>query len=60
MPTYEYRCGECGTREEHTHQISKAYSPPCPKCGHTMRMLFSPPLVVFNGGGWAKKDRRTK
>jgi len=29
MPTYEYRCGDCGRREEHTHSIQNVYNPRC-------------------------------
>lgn len=58
MPTYQYRCGECGAREEHTHSIHNTYTPRCEKCGRWMRMIFSPATIVYNGQGWAKKDRK--
>ena len=58
MPTYEYRCGDCGAREEHTHSITQVYNPRCEKCGRWMRMLYTPPAVIFTGKGFAKKDRK--
>ncbi len=58
MPTYEYRCGDCGAREEHTHSIHNVYNPRCQKCGRWMRMIYSAPAVVYNGDGFAKKDRK--
>ena len=58
MPTYEYRCGDCGAREEHTHSIHNMYNPRCEKCGRWMRMIYSAPAVVYNGDGFAKKDRK--
>ena len=60
MPTYEYRCGECGAREEHTHSIKETYTPRCPNDGRWMRLVIQAPVVVFKGDGFAKKDRRGK
>jgi putative FmdB family regulatory protein len=34
MPTYEFRCNDCGTvfeRQEHIAEHEKSH-PPCPKC----------------------------
>lgn len=58
MPVYEYRCGECGAREEHTHSIHQTYTPRCEKCGRWMRLLYTPAASVFVGDGWAKKERK--
>ena len=60
MPVYEYRCGECGAREEHTHSINNSYTPRCEKCGRWMQLLYTPAAIVFTGKGWAKKDRAKK
>jgi putative FmdB family regulatory protein len=60
MPVYEYRCGDCGAREEHTHSIKEIYNPRCAKCGRWMRMVYTPAASVFIGEGWAKKDRQKK
>jgi len=34
------------------------YNPRCEKCGRWMRMIYSAPAVVYNGDGFAKKDRK--
>ncbi|CAB4144247.1 CxxC_CxxC_SSSS, putative regulatory protein, FmdB family [uncultured Caudovirales phage] len=60
MPVYEYRCGDCGAREEHTHSMTQLYNPKCEKCGRWMRMVYTPAAIVFTGKGWAKKDRAKK
>ena len=35
MPTYAYRCEQCGTSFEETQSMAEheAGTPPCPKCG---------------------------
>ena len=60
MPVYEYRCGDCGHREEHTHSMQNVYNPRCEKCGRWMRMVYTPAAVVYKGEGFAKKDRNKK
>ena len=56
MPLYEYECTECGHR---TELLQRHGDPPldkCPKCGGSVRKLFSAPAVQFKGTGWYVTD----
>lgn len=53
MPTYDYRCTECGAQFEVYHRISAQY-PPCRRCGGgTKRVFLSAPAVH----GWTARGR---
>ena len=50
MPTYEYRCRDCG----HTFDVVQAMSDEtltvCPVCGGELRKVFAPPAISFHIG----------
>jgi putative FmdB family regulatory protein len=56
MPTYDYRCKQCGT----THEIVQGFNDPrpttCPACGGQLVRVFHPVGVVFKGSGFHKTD----
>jgi putative FmdB family regulatory protein len=58
MPTYSYRCTECG----HAFDIQQAFTDDsltvCPSCGGNLRKLFSAVGVTFNGSGFYRNDSR--
>lgn len=58
MPTYAYRCTECG----HAFDIYQAFSDDplteCPECGGRVRKVLSPVGVVFKGSGFYRTDSR--
>jgi putative FmdB family regulatory protein len=58
MPTYSYRCTECG----HAFDIQQAFTDDsltqCPSCGGKLRKLFSAVGVTFNGSGFYRTDSR--
>ena len=56
MPTYDYRCTECGREVEVMHGIHASGPESCEHCGGAMRKALSPPAIHFKGKGWAKKD----
>ncbi len=61
MPLYEYECDQCGHRFERIQKFSDPQADTCPKCGGSVRKLFSSPAIQFKGTGWyvtdyAKKD----
>lgn len=58
MPTYDYRCADCGLEVEVTHGIHASGPSTCTSCGGTMRKALSTPAIHFKGSGWAKKDAR--
>jgi putative FmdB family regulatory protein len=58
MPTYDYRCVDCGLEVEVAHGIHDRGPSTCGSCGGVMRKAVSTPAIHFKGSGWAKKDAR--
>ncbi|MGN8049678.1 FmdB family zinc ribbon protein [Curtobacterium sp. 22159] len=58
MPTYSYRCTECGNAFDIKQSFSDAALTECPVCGGVLRKVFSPVGVTFNGGGFYRTDSR--
>jgi putative FmdB family regulatory protein len=60
MPTYEYRCRDCG----HTFDVVQAMSDEtltvCPVCGGALRKVFAPPAISFKGSGFYATDHGKK
>ena len=59
MPTYEYACKSCG---EHLEVVQSFRDDPlteCPKCGGTLRKVFSAVGIAFKGSGFYKTDSRS-
>lgn len=59
MPIHEYRCPECGHREEHLVNNSSREVFFCPICkkpsfDRTMVKIISASNFQLKGGGWAK------
>ena len=54
MPSYLYRCDQCGGELEMNHSIPSNgdLSPLC--CSYPMNRVFTPPAVIFRGTGWGK------
>ena len=59
MPTYQYRCTECGEQLEVVQKFSDDPLTECPACQGRLRKLFSPVGVVFKGSGFYKTDSRS-
>jgi putative FmdB family regulatory protein len=60
MPTYDYRCDQCGTVFEARRSFSEdASSAPCPEDGTGAVRLFSPPLDVLVYGKEYRTPGRT-
>lgn len=59
MPTYEYRCKDCG----HTFDAVQAFSDDalttCPECGGALKKLFGNVGITFKGSGFYKTDSRS-
>ena len=49
MPTYQYRCTECGHDLEAVQKFSDAALTECPDCGGRLRKVFNAVGVVFKG-----------
>lgn len=51
MPTYSYRCPDCGPFDLTCAIADIAPAPPCPMCAAPARRVFgSPPLATFSRG----------
>jgi putative FmdB family regulatory protein len=58
MPTYQYRCTECGEDLEAVQKFSDAPLSICPACGGQLRKVFNAVGVVFKGSGFYRTDSR--
>lgn len=60
MPTYQYRCVDCGSELETVQKFSDPSLTECPECEGTLRKVYSAVGVVFKGSGFYATDNRTK
>ena len=60
MPLYEYQCDACAHRFEVIQQYKDAPIAVCPKCGGTVKKLFSSPAIQFKGSGFYITDYARK
>ena len=60
MPTYQYRCVDCGSERETVQKFSDPSLTECPECDGTLRKVYSAVGVVFKGSGFYATDNRTK
>lgn len=59
MPTYQYRCTECGSELEVVQKFSDAALTECPNCTGVLRKVFNAVGVVFKGSGFYRTDSRS-
>jgi putative FmdB family regulatory protein len=50
MPTYEYKCNECGSQVEYERAFGEDHEPVC--CQQTMSRVWSPTPTIFKTGGF--------
>ena len=60
MPTYQYRCRECGVELEKVQKFSDPALTVCEECGGELRKVYNAVGVVFKGSGFYATDNRTK
>jgi putative FmdB family regulatory protein len=60
MPTYEYRCRECGELLEVVQSFSDDPLTECPRCSGPLRKVFNSVGIAFKGSGFYKNDSRSK
>jgi putative FmdB family regulatory protein len=60
MPTYEYRCRDCGHTFEIVQKMSDEPLTHCPECGGDLRKVFAPPAISFKGSGFYATDHGKK
>ena len=58
MPTYQYRCTECGGELEAVQKFSDEPLTVHDDCGGRLRKVFSPVGIVFKGSGFYRTDSR--
>lgn len=58
MPTYSYRCTECGTAFDIQQSFTDESLTECPTCDGKLRKLFNAVGVTFNGSGFYRTDSR--
>jgi len=60
MPTYEYRCRECGKQFERFQRITEPPIDKCPYCeGEVERLISSGAGFLFKGSGFYITDHRS-
>ena len=62
MPTYEYRCNECGHEFEEFQSITSKPLRRCPECGKNTvdRLIGCGSGVIFKGSGFYQTDYRSE
>jgi putative FmdB family regulatory protein len=58
MPTYEYRCKDCGEHLEVVQSFTDDALTECPACGGSLRKVFGNIGITFKGSGFYKTDSR--
>ena len=58
MPTYEYRCKDCGEHLEVVQSFTDDALTECPNCGGSLRKVFGNIGITFKGSGFYKTDSR--
>ncbi len=56
MPTYGYRCTNCGHQFEIVQRISDEPLKECPKCEGKLTKMLYPTGVIFKGSGFYSTD----
>ena len=59
VPTYAYRCSDCGHAFDVYQQFSDEALSECPECGGKLRKVFGSLGVTFNGSGFYRTDSRS-
>ena len=60
MPTYEYRCKDCGEHLEVVQAFTDDALTECPACKGQLRKVFGNIGITFKGSGFHKTDSRSK
>jgi putative FmdB family regulatory protein len=58
VPTYQYRCTECGGQLEAVQKFTDDPLTVHDDCGGRLRKVFSPVGIVFKGSGFYRTDSR--
>jgi len=58
MPTYEYRCRDCGVHLEVVQSFRDQTLTECGNCGGRLRKVFAAAGIIFKGSGYYVNDSR--
>lgn len=58
MPTYQYKCEDCGVRFERFQHFSELPLERCPECDGAVRRVIQPVGVIFKGSGFYVTDNK--
>jgi putative FmdB family regulatory protein len=58
LPTYSYKCTECGTAFDIQQSFTDDSLTVCPNCEGKLRKVFNAIGVTFNGSGFYRTDSR--
>ena len=58
MPTYQYRCRDCGEDLEVVQSFTDDALTTCPACQGSLKKVFSAVGISFKGSGFYKTDSR--
>ncbi|HBU04402.1 MAG TPA: FmdB family transcriptional regulator [Acidimicrobiaceae bacterium] len=56
MPTYDYRCNDCGETFEIWQSFSEDALTECPTCEGELKKVYSKVGISFKGDGFYKND----
>ena len=59
MPTYAYRCKDCGHAFDVVHAFTDDALTECPACGGVLRKQYGSVGVSFKGSGFYRTDSRS-
>lgn len=58
MPTYEYKCTDCGARTQRAFRIGEQPAVvDCRSCYQSAKRIYSPVGVTFKGSGFYRTDQ---
>jgi putative FmdB family regulatory protein len=61
MPTYDYKCLDCGHTFEELQRINEEPLKICPECGgHIKRLIGAGAAPIFKGSGFYQTDYKNK
>ena len=58
MPTYQYKCEECGIVFDRFQHFSEEPLDACPECSGQVRRVVQPVGIIFKGKGFYVTDHR--
>ncbi|MDZ7675643.1 MAG: FmdB family zinc ribbon protein [Acidimicrobiales bacterium] len=60
MPTYQYKCKECGHEFETVQSFHDDALTTCPECSGALKKVYGNVGIAFKGSGFYKNDSRSK